>query len=93
MSQLFTMDRYLIRTKFLRIFGGSFYFEDLEGNIVAFSRQKRFKLKEDIVMYTDESCTVPLVQIKARSIMDLGTTYDMIDSQTGVHLGSANVTS
>tara|TARA_B100001093_G_scaffold224243_2_gene214840 strand:+ start:758 stop:1321 length:564 start_codon:yes stop_codon:yes gene_type:complete len=89
MSQLFAMDRYLIRTKFLRIFGGSFYFEDLEGNIVAFSRQKRFKLKEDIVMYTDESCTVPLVQIKARSIMDLGTTYDIIDSQTGAHLGSA----
>ena len=52
MTQLFTMDRYLLRTKFWRIFGGAFYFEDLEGNIVAYSRQKRFKLREDIVLYT-----------------------------------------
>lgn len=89
MTQLFTMDRYLLRTKFWRLFGGAFYFEDLEGNIVAYSRQKRFKLREDIVLYTDESCTAPLVQIKARSVMDLGTTYDIIDAQTGTNLGSA----
>ena len=88
MSQLFEMDRYLVRTKFWRIFGGAFYFEDLEGNLVAYSRQKRFKLREDIILYTNESCTEALVQIKARSIMDLGTTYDIIDSQTGVNLGS-----
>ena len=89
MTQLFTMDRYLLRTKFWRLFGGAFYFEDLEGNLVAYSRQKRFKLREDIVLYTDESCTAPLVQIKARSVMDLGTTYDIIDAQTGTNLGSA----
>lgn len=89
MSQLFQMDRYVIRTKFWRIFGGTFYFEDLEGGPVAYSKQKRFKLKEDIVLFTDESCTVPLVQIKARSILDLGATYDIIDAQTGINLGSA----
>jgi len=69
------MDRYVIRTAFWRIFGGAFYFEDLDGRVVAYSEQKRFKLKEDIVLFTDESCTVPLVQIKARSILDLG--YDL----------------
>jgi len=89
MSQLFQMDRYVIRTAFWRIFGGAFYFEDLDGRVVAYSEQKRFKLKEDIVLFTDESCTVPLVQIKARSILDLGTTYDIIDAQTGISLGSA----
>lgn len=88
MPQLFEMDRYLIRTKFWRIFGGVFYFEDLEGNGVAYCKQKRFKLKEDIILFTDESCTEALIQIKARSIMDLGTTYDIIDAQTGVNLGS-----
>lgn len=88
MSQLFQMDRYLIRTKFWRIFGGAFYFEDIEGNPVAYSKQKRFKLREDIVLFSDESCTEALIQIKARSILDLGTTYDIVDAQTGVHLGS-----
>ena len=89
MSQLFQMDRYLIRTKFWRVFGGAFYFEDLEGNVIAYSKQKRFKLKEDIILYSNESCTEPLVQIKARSILDLATTYDIIDTQTGINLGSA----
>ena len=89
MSQLFQMDRYLIRTKFWRVFGGAFFFEDLEGNVIAYSKQKRFKLKEDIILYSDESCTMPLVQIKARSIMDLGTTYDITDTQTCESLGSA----
>ncbi len=89
MSQLFQMDRYLIRTKFWRLFGGAFFFEDLEGNLVAYSKQKRFKLREDIVLFSDMSCTVPLIQIKARSIMDLATTYDIIDSQTGASLGTA----
>ncbi len=89
MSPLFQMDQYIIRTKFWRIFGGVFYFEDLQGNCVAYSKQKRFKLREDIVLYTDESCTQPLVQIKARSMLDLATTYDIFDPQTGTNLGSA----
>ena len=49
MSPLFEMDQYLIQTKFLRIFGGAFWFKDLEGNVVAYSKQKRFKIKEDII--------------------------------------------
>ena len=89
MTQLFSMDRYLIRTKFWRIFGGAFFFEDLEGNLIAYSKQKRFKLKEDIILYSDMSCTLPLIKIKARSMLDLATTYDIIDCQTGTNLGSA----
>jgi len=88
MSQLFEMDHYLIQTKFLRIFGGAFWFKDLEGNVLAYSKQKRFKLKEDIVLYSDESCTQPLLQIKARGIMDLAATYDIVDVTTGEHLGA-----
>ena len=89
MAQLFEMNRYIIRTKFWRIFGGAFYFEDLEGTLVAYSKQKRFKLREDIILFTDESCTTPLVQIKARSMLDLATTYDITDAQTGISLGTA----
>lgn len=41
------------------------------------------------MLFTDKTCTVPLLQIKARSIMDLAATYDIIDAQTGITLGSA----
>ena len=89
MSELFQMNQYVIRTKYFRIFGGAFYFEDLQGNVVAYSNQKRFKLKEDIVLYSDESCTTPLIQIKARSVFDIATTYDIINPQDLTTLGSA----
>ena len=88
MSPLFEMDQYLIQTKFLRILGGAFWFKDLAGNVVAYSKQKRFKIKEDIVLYADESCTVALLQIKARSVLDLAATYDVFDLSTNEHIGS-----
>ena len=69
MSPLFEMDQYLIQTKFLRIFGGAFSFKDLQGNVVAYSKQKRFKLKEDIVLYADESCTVALYKSKLEAFL------------------------
>ena len=88
MSALFTMDRYYIQTKFLRIFGGAFWFKDANDQVIAYSKQKRFKLKEDIVLYTDETCTQPLLAIKARSVIDFGATYDIVDATTGENLGA-----
>jgi uncharacterized protein YxjI len=89
MSELFTMDSYHIQTKFLKIFGGTFWFKDSNDQVIAYSKQKRFKLKEDIVLYTDESCAQPLLAIKARSIIDFGATYDIVDAVTGENLGAA----
>jgi hypothetical protein len=89
MSELFTTDRYYIQTKFLKIFGGEFWFKDSNDQVIAYSKQKRFKLKEDIVLYTDESCAQPLLAIKARSIIDFGATYDIVDMTTGENLGAA----
>ena len=89
MSELFTTDRYYIQTKFLKIFGGEFWFKDSNDQVIAYSKQKRFKLKEDIVLYNDESCAQPLLSIKARSIIDFGATYDIVDAVTGENLGAA----
>ena len=44
---------------------------------VAFVRQKRMAIKEDIRFYADESETVELFRIKARSVMELGGRYDV----------------
>jgi uncharacterized protein YxjI len=88
MSQLFEMDNYIIQTKFWRFFGGAFWFKDLNDQKIAYCKQKRFKWKEDIILYTDETCTQPLLQIKARSVIDLASTYDVTDIRTGEHIGS-----
>ncbi len=85
---LYELDRYLIRRKVLKIFGSSFHVYD--GNeVVGFSHQKAFKLKEDIRVYTDESATQELLHISARQIVDFSSAYDIIDSQSGQKVGAA----
>lgn len=44
---------------------------------VAFVRQKRMAIKEDIRFYADESQTEELFRIKARSVMEFGGRYDV----------------
>ncbi len=45
--------------------------------MVAFCRQKAFKLREDIRFYTDETKSQELLTMKTRSIIDFGATYDI----------------
>lgn len=47
------------------------------GMPVAFVRQKRMALKEDIRFFADENETEELFRIKARSLMELGGRYDV----------------
>ncbi len=58
------------------------------GSVVLFASQKAFKLKEDIRLYTGEDKTQEVLTIKARSILDLGATYDVWDTPTGQKLGA-----
>jgi uncharacterized protein YxjI len=48
-----------------------------DGAPVAFVRQKRLAIKEDIRFFADESETRELFRIKARSVMELGGRYDV----------------
>ncbi len=56
------------------------------GQPIAFVEQKRFKFKEDIRFYTDESKTQELLRIKARQRFDPRATYDITD-ETGAKIG------
>jgi uncharacterized protein YxjI len=80
-------ESYTIRRKVFKIFGASFHIYDEKGGLAGFCKQKAFKLREDIKIYTDESCGTILMSIAARSIIDFGATYD-ITLGTGERLGS-----
>ncbi|MFP6737605.1 MAG: hypothetical protein VCD34_02575 [Planctomycetota bacterium] len=79
---------FYIRRKVLKVFGGSFHVYDSKDNLVFFSSQKAFKLKEDIRVFSDESRSEEQLLIKARSIIDFGAAYDVVDSSTGEKLGA-----
>jgi hypothetical protein len=86
MSRIFELDSYLCRRKVMALVG-KISVMDSTGAVVAFSRQKAFKLREEIRVFTDESETTPLLTIKARSIIDFAATYDVTAAE-GVDVGS-----
>ncbi|ASW53249.1 hypothetical protein [Plantactinospora sp. KBS50] len=51
-----------------------------EGGMIAFAQQKRLALKEQVTLYTDDSKQQPVLGFKARQVMDLGATYDVLDA-------------
>jgi len=80
---------YLVRRKVVKLFGGAFHIFDPEGKVAFYSRQKAFKLKEDVRVYTSEDMTTELLAIRTDQVIDLGATYHVHDSQQGgAHIGS-----
>jgi uncharacterized protein YxjI len=54
------------------------------GPPIAYVRQKKMKIKEEIRFFADEAETQELLQIKARTWLDTGgSKYDVIDAQEG----------
>ncbi len=79
---------YLIRRKIFKFLGAAFHIYDSNGNLAFYSKQKAFKLKEDIRLYTGEDMQTEVLSIRARNIIDFSACYDVIDSTTGVKVGA-----
>lgn len=87
-AQRYAFDHYLLRQKVLKVFGNTFHVFDPEGNIVLYCKQKAFKIKEDIRVYTDESMTQEALVIRTQSIFDLAGTYDVYDAMAQETVGA-----
>ena len=83
-----TKENYVVRKKILKIFGGAFHVYDPMGEVVMYSKMKAFKLKEDLRIYTGEDMETELLTIKARNVIDLGATYDVVDAVSGEQVGA-----
>ncbi|MBW7943604.1 MAG: hypothetical protein H3C64_14765 [Candidatus Kuenenia stuttgartiensis] len=84
-----TGKQFLIRRKFLKLLGADFQVFDENQRQILFAHLKAFKWKEDITLYSDESKTEAVIQIKARQIIDFSAAYDFFDSKTGMKIGAA----
>ncbi|MGH1520466.1 hypothetical protein [Chryseobacterium sp. JK1] len=61
-----------------------FNITDRNGNYVAYVRQKMFKLKEDVIVFNDESKSKELFRIRANQWIDFNASYslnDLIDNK------------
>ena len=74
-------DVFLLRQQWTMVINRYFFSlpdaEGKEGQPVAFVEQKRFKFKEDIRFYTDETKRIEVLRIKARQRFDPAARYDI----------------
>ncbi|HJX85278.1 MAG TPA: hypothetical protein VJ723_13125 [Candidatus Angelobacter sp.] len=86
-APIFQQDRFIARQKIIAL-APQFRFTDLNGNTLAFLRQKVLTLKDEIHVYTDDTLTTELLLIKARQIIDWGAAFDVTDSITHQKVGT-----
>lgn len=79
-------NNYRIRKKVLTVWN-KYWIEDPKGRMLGFAKQKMFKLKEDIRVYTDEKMKQELFKIKQQQILDVWATFAVVDSQSNRPLG------
>jgi uncharacterized protein YxjI len=87
MHQSFQHDNYLLKKQAIAL-TGKLRFYNPQGEVVLFSEQKMFKLREDIRVFSDEQKSQEVLAIKARQIIDFSAAYDVIDSTSGVKVGA-----
>ena len=75
----FAHSNLMIRRKIFAFLGQKFHIYAPDGRLVFYTKQKAFKLKEDIRIFTDESMTTEVLWIQARAVIDFGMTYDVYD--------------
>ena len=84
----FAHPTYLIRKQFFKIFGDRFHIYSPDDELVLYTKMKAFKLREDIRLYESEAMERELLTIQARSVIDFGATYDVVDPVSGETVGS-----
>ncbi len=78
----------MFRRKVFKLAGNKISIFDQQENLVLFVKQKAFKLKEDIRVYSDESLSQEMLSINARQIIDFRAAYDVVDPSTQEKVGA-----
>lgn len=86
MHTAFQYEGYLLKRQVLAL-TGKFRLYNPSGQLVLFSQQKMFRLKEDIRVYSDESQSQELLLINARQVIDFSAAYDVTDSFSNEKVG------
>lgn len=86
-ASVFTHPTYTVSRQIFKLLGAAFHIYDPNGNVAFYSKQKAFKLKEDIRVYTGEDMRNEILTIKAKNIIDFSAAYDIFDPTTQTKVG------
>lgn len=87
MNPIFQFPNYVLQRQVFAL-AGKFRMYDPMNNLVMYSEQKMFRLREDIRVYAGESKTREVLSIKARQIMDFSAAYDVVDVEMNQKVGA-----
>lgn len=79
--------KFIVRRDIFAI-GGAFRVLTPENKLLLYSRQKIFKLKEDIRVYNDLERHDEVLHLSAKQILDFSGAFDVIDSKTREKVGT-----
>jgi hypothetical protein len=88
MSTALTPSTFVAYRPLLQLSGRVYRLETQGGELLLEVKMKAFRLKEAIVGYADSGRSDARLRIQARSILDFGATYDVVDARTGERLGA-----
>jgi hypothetical protein len=88
LPELFLHEQFVARRQVFKLFGAGFHLYAPDGRLLAYSKQKAFRLKEDIRVFADQAMTQEILCIQADRIIDWSAAYQVYDSQTGEHYGT-----
>lgn len=65
----------------IKMVGNEYWVLDVQGNTIAYAKQKMMALKERVTFFTDESKTQPVFSFQARNVLDAKAVCDVFDGE------------
>ena len=85
---LTTTSRYRIKRKFFSVFERTFRVFTFDGQLLMLIQHPIFRFREEFIVYRDEAKQRPMLSFKARQIVAINFSYDIVDNVSGELLGT-----
>ena len=85
---LYQQPAYVIVRPFWSMLGRVYRVYTADGRLAFFVRHPFFRVREQLLLFADEDETIPVLEIRNRSVMSFNMCHDVLDALTGVQLGS-----
>ena len=85
---LTTQSHYVIKRKFWSFFERVFRVFTGDGQLIMYIQHPLLKLREEFMVYADEARERPLLRVKSKQVIAINFSYEVLDAQSQVILGS-----
>lgn len=80
--------RLILKRPWFSLLGRKMYVYAPNRSLLAYVKRPLFKLRDEFTIYADESETQPLLLVKARSVIGINMSYDVIDCASQQRVGT-----